>query len=328
MVQEAHAANIPLRCRGQGHSLNGATLPAQGEVLLSTRELRDVRFGARGTVTAGAGTVLWVLQAELRRRGFDLPVLNDGYAGPTLGGYVAAGGFGPQSRLHGGFWDNVTSVRFVDGSGRLREARPGDAVFPWLFGSMGQLGVVVEASVAIIPAGQAAPYPLGEALRAPRLAGQHMPLQFAPPEAERLFWFTLFVPDEGLGEAQGALRELETRHAAALRFAERYTYPIRFRGRVAPLVYPFAKAFTATGAWGWLVDRGATALQRLLDFEAEFMALALSRGNYRRYIQSEVAGGPAAYEKCFGTPAYAKLRALKDELDPRRILNRGSVFDD
>lgn len=327
IIEEAHEKTIALRTRAQGHSLNGATLPAKEEVVLSTRELRDVRFAARGTVTAGAGTVLWVLQAELRRRGFDLPVLNDGYAGPTLGGYLAAGGFGPQSWLHGGFWDNVLSVRFVDGRGRLREAGSGDALFPWLFGSMGQLGVIVEATLAIVPAARAAAYPLGGAFQAPRLAEQHVPLEFAPPEAQRLFWFTLFVPDQALAEAQQSLRALEKTHAAALRFAERYTYPIRYRGRTAPLVYPFARAFTATGAWGWLAARAAAGVQRLLDFERDFMALARSRADYRRYIQSELAAGPATYEQCFGAQVYAELRALKDELDPRRILNRGSVFE-
>jgi len=151
IVRAAHERGAPLRIRAQGHSLNGATLPAASELVLATRNLRQVRFEAPGTVTAGGGVVLWVLQRFLRRRGFDLPVVNDGYPGPSVGGYVAAGGFGPRSAEHGGFWDNVLGIRLVDGRGELLAVPASDERFPWLFGAMGQLGVVVEAQLAIVP---------------------------------------------------------------------------------------------------------------------------------------------------------------------------------
>jgi FAD/FMN-containing dehydrogenase len=64
----------------------------------------------------------------------------------------------------------------------------------------------------------------------------------------------------------------------------------------------------------------------LLEFDRDFMALAQSEPAWRRYVQSELPGGPAVYEPCFGAPTYAELRRLKSELDPRHLLNRGSVF--
>jgi FAD/FMN-containing dehydrogenase len=326
IVSAACARGMPVRTRAQGHSLNGSTLPAAGELLVRTADLREVRFASPGSVTAGCGTVLWVLQSVLRAHGFDLPVLNDGYPGPTVGGYLAAGGFGPKSDLHGGFWDNVAGLTFVDGGGRLRRVARDDALFPWLFGSMGQLGIFAEATLAIVPLEGAAQYPEGKALVAPRLAEQHVPLQFAPRGDERLFWFTLFVPDEELAVAQRELLALEARHGGALRFAERYCYPVRHRGMVAPLVYPEARPFTATGAWGWLGDASREAVEKLLAFDRGFMALAMSRPGYRRYIQSELPAGPQIYEQCFGPAIYAELRRIKSELDPGYLLNRGSVF--
>jgi FAD/FMN-containing dehydrogenase len=325
IVRSAYQSAQPVRIRGQGHSLNGASLPAADELLVDTRDLRTLRFAQPGSVTVGAGTVLWIVQAVLRDLGFDLPVLNDGYPGPTVGGYMAAGGFGPGSGLHGGFWDNVLELTLVDGRGELRHVTPGDALYPWLFGAMGQLGVVAEARLSVIPL-KNADYPQDKTGVLRRLAQQHVPLQYAPQGDERLFWFTLFVPDEEVGEAHRELRALESRHAQALRYAERYTYEIRHRGRVAPLVYPQGRNFTATGAWGWLADASEGSVARLTDFDHDFMALALSRPGWRRYVQSELARGPEVYERCFGPALYGELGQRKAELDPKGLFNRGSVF--
>ncbi len=325
IVEAAYREDRPIRTRGQGHSLNGSTLPLGNELLVRTSELREVHFAARGTVTVGCGTVLWLLQSALRAHGFDLPVLNDGYPGPTVGGYIAAGGFGPNSGIHGGFWNNVVALKFVDGTGRLREVGASETLFPWLFGSMGQLGIFVEATLAIIPLEGPAAYPAGKRLVAPQLAELHIPLQFAPRGDERLFWFTLFVADEELADAQRDLRALEARHGGALRFAERYCYPIRHRGLVAPLVYPYLRPFTATGAWGWLSDASPAAVARLLEFDRGFDALAAKPG-YRRYIQSELPSSPQIYAQCFGPSVYGDFQKLKSELDPKSLLNRGSVF--
>ena len=328
IVQAARERGMPLRLRAQGHSLNGATLPDAGELLVSTRNFRGLRFEEPGTVTAGCGVVLWVLQYILRRHGFDLPVLNDGYPGPSIGGYLAAGGFGPRSGLYGGFWDNVREVAMVDGSGRPRRIGAGDRLFPWLFGSMGQLGVFVGAKLAIIPRPDVppAPYPSGRTLVAPELAAPKVPPEFATGKEESLFWFTLFVPDEELEPALRRLADLERAHGTALRFQERYRYSIRDRGRMPPLIYPQARPITATGAWGWLSDQSAARVEKLLEFDRQFGALAASEPHYRRYVQSELPAGPAVYERYFGPRVYGELRRLKAELDPAALLNRGTVF--
>lgn len=330
IVRSAYERNIPLRTRAQGHSLNGSTLPGSAELLLTTRNVRHVRFEEPGTVTVGCGVVLWVLQYILRQHGYDLPVLNDGYPGPSVGGYLAAGGFGPRSAVYGGFWDNVVEVRLVDGCGELRRVTAHDPLFPWLFGSMGQLGIVFDAKLAIIPLTEAgAPaYPTAKALVAPQLAEPKVPPEFETEADESLIWFTLFVPDEHLEQALRELADLERRHGGVMRFQQRYRYPIRYRGKVAPLVYPEARSLTATGAWGWLGDRASEGIARLLEFDRDFMAIAKSRPDYRRYVQSELPSGPEVYGRCFGSAIYAAFRELKSELDPRSLLNCGTVFPD
>lgn len=330
VVHLAATHGIPLRIRAQGHSLNGSSLPREKELLVSTRNLRQVRFEAPGSVTAGSGVVLWILQHMLHQYGYDVPVINDGYPGPTVGGYMAAGGFGPRSAVHGGFWDNVISLQFVDGRGRLHTVTPSDALFPWLFGAMGQLGVLVDARLAIVARDGSKtlpPYPAGTSLQAPELVNPRIPPEFETANSERLFWFTLFTPDERLDQAHHALTALEQRHASTLRFQERYRYPIRPRGRIAPLVYPYAHPFTATGAWGWLVDNSPNGIEALNAFDRDFTALATGTTHYRRYVQSELPCAPDIYRRCFGENTYEALRQHKASLDPAAILNRGSVFD-
>ena len=328
IIRLANERSIPLRVRAQGHSLNGSSIPSPAELLVATHNFRQVRFEEAGTVTVGSGVVLWVLQYILRQRGFDLPVLNDGYPGPSVGGYAAAGGFGPRSAVFGGFWDNVIELRFVDGLGNARQATCADPLFPWLFGSMGQLGILIDAKLAIIPrdGSGAPPYPAGTSLLAPQLAAPKVPPEFATSGDERLFWFTLFTPDEFLDDAHRELIALERRHSATLRFQERYRYPIRQRGMTLPLVYPYARPFTATGAWGWLIDSSRLGIAGLQEFDREFMALAASKPHYRRYVQSELPSGPDIYRRCFGEKNYEALSRLKTELDPNRVLNRDTVF--
>jgi FAD/FMN-containing dehydrogenase len=328
IVQLAYERHVTVRTRAQAHSLNGSSLPAAAELLLSTRNIRHVSFEEPGTVTVGSGVVLWILQHILRRHGFDIPVLNDGYPGPSVGGYIAAGGFGPRSAEFGGFWDNILEIRLVDGCGNLRRVAAGDPLFLWLFGSMGQLGVFADAKLTIIPLSASGPatYPAGTTLVAPRLVAPKVPPQYATEGQERLFWFTLFTPDEHLDEAHRDLSALESRHSAALRFQERYRYPILPRGKVAPLVYPYARPFTATGAWGWLTDSRPNGLAALHEFDREFMVLAAANAHYRRYVQSELPSGPEIYRRCFGEQTYQSLQDLKLQLDPGSLLNRGSVF--
>jgi FAD/FMN-containing dehydrogenase len=145
VVRIAVHCHVPLRVRGAGHALNGSSLPRAGEVTLRTRNLAWVRYDEEDTVTAGAGMGLWSLRDLLNAKGFTLPVVNDGYEGPTIGGYISGGGFGPGSQRYGGFWENVAEVTLLTPAGVQRVARH-DALFPWLvwgrvpWGGVGAVG--------------------------------------------------------------------------------------------------------------------------------------------------------------------------------------------
>lgn len=157
VVRLAVELRLPLRTRGAGHALNGSALPLRGELVISTRELDQIVAGPGETIRAGAGSVLWTVDAAARARGRAIPVLNAGQAGPTAGGFIAAGGFGAGSAAAGGFWENVVQVAVVDGRGALARVTRDSPLFPWLFGAMGQLGIVVEATLQTVPSASAPP---------------------------------------------------------------------------------------------------------------------------------------------------------------------------
>ncbi|WP_437727596.1 FAD-binding oxidoreductase [Sorangium sp. So ce861] len=329
-IGTAHRHGVPVRIRGQGHALNGASLPAAHELLLRTERLGDVRFETEGTVTAGAGVVLWSLRNVVERHGYTVPVVNDGHAGPSVAGFVAAGGFGPGSNLHGGFWENVAALTLVDGTGRLQHVDRHHALFPWLFGAMGQLGVIVEATLDLCPLDAAAPppYPAGASVSRELIAASPDLQGPGPDEAERderLLWFTLFTPGRSLAKAQARLAALEAEHAGLLSYRRRYAYPIRQRRPVPPLVYPRDEPFFALGSWGALRLPPGDAAGPLGAYGEALTRAAIELG-CRRYIQSESTSGADAYRACFGEETYAALRGLKAQQDPGGILNRGSVF--
>lgn len=112
------------------------------------------------TFTARAGTPLAEIAAALADHGqylpFDPPLIE---AGATIGGTIAAGLSGSGRFRYGGLRDFLIGVRMVDGRGTL--VRGGGKVvknaagfdLPKLMvGSLGRLGVLVEASFKVFPA--------------------------------------------------------------------------------------------------------------------------------------------------------------------------------
>lgn len=114
---------------------------------------------AEYTITALAGTPLREVDKTLQANGqcfpFDPVLLR---AGATVGGTVAAGLSGPGRLRYGGLRDFILGTRFVDGAGRL--IRGGGKVVKnaagfdfakLLVGSMGRLGVLVDATFKVFP---------------------------------------------------------------------------------------------------------------------------------------------------------------------------------
>ena len=160
------AASGALVVRGGG--TRGAV--RAGEVL-ETAGLAGIRLYEPGALTlvAGAGTPVIEIEAALAAEGqrlaFEVPDLRGllGRAGAsTLGGVVAENASGPRRVAVGACRDFCLGVRFVDGrgeiirnGGRVMKNVTGYDLVKLMAGSRGQLGVLTEVALKVLPVPEA-----------------------------------------------------------------------------------------------------------------------------------------------------------------------------
>jgi glycolate oxidase FAD binding subunit len=158
-IRAAAAAKRPLRLRGGGSKdFYGGALAGE---ILDTRAHAGIA-GYEPTelvVTARCGTPLAELEAALAANrqmlAFEPPHFG---AGATLGGCVAAGLSGPRRATAGALRDFVLGARILDGrarelvfGGQVMKNVAGFDVSRLLAGSLGTLGLILEASLKVLP---------------------------------------------------------------------------------------------------------------------------------------------------------------------------------
>ena len=143
---------------GGGTAMALGNLPRAYDLALVTRRLdRIVEYEpADLTFTAQAGVTMAALARELKRHGQSLPL--DAPEEATLGGVLATGVFGPRHHAYGPTRDWVLGVRVVHADGRATKAGgrvvknvAGYDMTKLYLGSLGTLGVIVEASLKVTP---------------------------------------------------------------------------------------------------------------------------------------------------------------------------------
>ncbi|WP_433270720.1 FAD-binding protein [Actinosynnema sp. CS-041913] len=148
----AHQHAIPVVPRAEGHSTGGQAQTPDGMVL-DMRGFDTVGPVAADHVTVEAGA-RWsdVLTATLAH-GLTPPVLTD-YLELSVGGTLSVGGLGGTSRHHGAHTDNVLQLDVVtpDGSHRTCSPTVEPALFDAVRAGRGRHGVIVRATLRLIPA--------------------------------------------------------------------------------------------------------------------------------------------------------------------------------
>lgn len=160
VLRACAAAGVPVVTQGGNTGLVGGSVPAGGEVLLSTtrlRELGDVDPLAR-QVTAGAGVTLAALQRHVRPHGLDLGVDLAARDSATIGGLVATNAGGEKVIRHGSMRAQVAGVEAVlaDGTvvsrlGGLPKDNTGYDLVMLLSGSEGTLAVITRVRLRLVP---------------------------------------------------------------------------------------------------------------------------------------------------------------------------------
>ena len=166
-IRQATATATPLRIRGGGSKdFYGQSLV--GEVLDTTDYKGVLSYEpSELVITVRAGTPLAEVQALLAQKGqclaFEPPHFTQSWGattrvGATVGGMVAAGLSGPARASVGTVRDFVLGARVINGKGehltyggQVMKNVAGYDVSRLLAGSMGQLGLITEVSLKVLP---------------------------------------------------------------------------------------------------------------------------------------------------------------------------------
>ena len=159
-VRAAAADQTPLRIRGGGSKAFLAGAAPRGE-WLDTRPLAGIVSyePSELVITARAGTPLAELEAALAEQNqclpFEPPHLR---SGTTVGGMVAAGLSGPARASVGAVRDYMLGVSIINGrgepltfGGQVMKNVAGYDVSRLMAGSWGQLGVITDVSLKVLP---------------------------------------------------------------------------------------------------------------------------------------------------------------------------------
>lgn len=144
---------------GGGSGVCGGTLPIGEAVILDLKRLDRIRSVDRRArvVCVEAGVIGEVLERTLEAAGLTLGHFPSSIYCSTVGGWVATRSAGQYSSRYGKIEDMVLSLRFVDGTGTLRDTSlldhnaAGLRLLPTLIGSEGTLGVVTDVTLRVHP---------------------------------------------------------------------------------------------------------------------------------------------------------------------------------
>jgi glycolate oxidase FAD binding subunit len=160
VMRYAHAEGLAVIPRGAGAHMHIGNVPERYDIALSLSRLNAVveHEPADLTATVQAGLTLGELQTRLGGAGQILPLNPPGGELATIGGILAANAWGPWRHAFGSARDMTIGLRVVTGEGRITRAGgrvvknvAGYDLCKLYVGSLGTLGVIVEATFKLAP---------------------------------------------------------------------------------------------------------------------------------------------------------------------------------
>jgi glycolate oxidase FAD binding subunit len=344
-IRAAAARKAPLRFRGAGtKDFYGQAL--EGEILDTRAHAGIVEYEpSEMVITARGGTLLAEIEQAMRGRGQMLAFEPPHYGpGATLGGMVAAGLSGPRRQAAGAVRDFVLGVKILDGrgeeltfGGQVMKNVAGYDVSRLIAGSLGTLGLILEASI------KALPLPVAETtlrLELPedkaieklnKWGGKPIAISASAWTGGELA-VRLSGAAAAVGEAVGKIggeRVADDRAAGLWNGIREQTGPffraqaeaaiplwrISLPSATPPLTLPGAQMIEWGGALRWLASQADARTVRDAARRAGGHATL-----FRAADKSAGAFQPLA-------PAFMKIhRELKREFDPQGIFNRGRMY--
>ncbi|BCB77447.1 FAD-binding oxidoreductase [Phytohabitans flavus] len=148
-VEFASARGLSVGVLTTGH---GPAVPADGQVLVTTRRMSDARVDPAARLARVAGGVRWEQVLPLAGP-HGLAPLSGSSTSVGVVGYTLGGGIGPLGRAYGFAADRVRRVDLVTADGQLREvtAESEPELFWAVRGGGGNFGVVVGLEFGLVP---------------------------------------------------------------------------------------------------------------------------------------------------------------------------------
>lgn len=152
--------HVPLITRGKGTGTTGATVPADGGIVMSTERLRqrlEIDPDNRLAIVS-PGFTNQELQQAAAEHGFFWPPDPTSSAVCTIGGNLAYNSAGPRAVKYGTPRENTLGLKVITGEGktlrtgvRTSKGVVGYDLTRLLIGSEGTLGIVTEATLKLTP---------------------------------------------------------------------------------------------------------------------------------------------------------------------------------
>jgi glycolate oxidase FAD binding subunit len=340
-VRDAAATVTPLRLRGGGTKDFYGQVVA-GEVLDLSGHAGVVDYDAAELyLTARCGTPLAALEAMLAESGQMFAFEPPGFgAAATFGGIVATGLSGPRRASAGALRDFVLGVRIVDGRGRdlafggqVMKNVAGYDVSRLMAGALGTLGIVLEATVKVVPVPPAEvtlrlEMPEEKALeQLNRWGGKPLPISASAWKDGQLS-LRLSGATAAVNEARAKIGGDTLAQDEAAGFWERIRehrddffargdtlWRLSVPTTAAPLGLPGAQLIEWGGGLRWWLTHAEPDLVRQRAIAAGGHATLFRGGDKSLGVFQPLAA-----------PVMRIHERLKAELDPLRILNRGRMY--
>ncbi len=137
--------------RGLGRSYGDAAQNGGGEVIDLTGLTRVLAFdGVAGVITVEAGLSLDALLRLIVPLGWFVAV-TPGTRFVTVGGAIASDIHGKNHHVEGSFTQHVTELALLTGDGSVLTLHPDDPAFQATAGGMGLTGIVLQATLRLLP---------------------------------------------------------------------------------------------------------------------------------------------------------------------------------
>jgi glycolate oxidase FAD binding subunit len=304
-------------------------------------------------ITARAGTPLAEIEALLAEKNQVLPFEPPHFSPPpqaeewlgeragsqaTFGGMLAAGLSGPRRPWAGALRDAVLGVKIINGrgevlsfGGQVMKNVAGYDVSRLMAGSLGTLGVILEASVKVLPRPACALTLVQEvdaetaARRLLELGRKALPLSGSLYHDGHL-WLRLCGAEQGVAAAREAIggeeEPADVWHAVRDQTLPFFNTPrplwrVSLPAAAPGLALPGETLTEWGGALRWLASEAAPETIR---------ARAQALGGHATWFRNHDGRAPVFHP--LAAPLMALHRAVKQSLDPHGLFNRGRMYPD